>query len=583
MKLKDPLARVWLLVGLAFFAAGLWNYSKSSEHVMAKRGKVTEKSFEEEVIQAFAREGSRSFSNLSLEEFLRTKLYVRTTGKYIKYSFDGNAPLLWIARNMAHANELDVQKAAQVWVSTFFVGRGLYLTDGEPINCSVYFPDAGFIKDFVQYKFDTIIENSPYFSEVMEESTGADNTRVKQIGKSIWVFRGTGTMMAVKSFDSDVSIEDEVDEHDAERLEFASDRLGASTMGYRMSGSQPSVDDFGINARFKAGTQHWWHVKCGACNSHFDIVNEFLADPDRVVRGGKYCCPKCARPVNNQSGEYVAKFPSREKKSVQVSKLGIRHPRYNAPYILKKFKEADTVAKKKRVHISDIGVPFSTDDEKPVTVELLKKQRGDQGFRSGADWMTYFGADQGDIVHGIFGEQTRDNRCRLIALAEWNVLDEDQHISALQRFSVYSGVVDALPNKSWSKRMALRFPDIIQIQYSSAKRFIAGDEAALDGEVPYLNYPRDEALQDTVDALKNGFFIFPDPARLGGPDLELFQKMEFHLLNLVKERKEDEHGRPTYSFKKKVQNHFGIALTNLRLAMLAPLQRGGTGVQPLFG
>jgi hypothetical protein len=36
---------------------------------------------------------------------------------------------------------------------------------------------------------------------------------------------------------------------------------------------------------------------------------------------------------------------------------------------------------------------------------------------------------------------------------------------------------------------------------------------------------------------------------------------------LVKEYKEDENGKPLWGFKRKVENHFGMALNSMRLAI----------------
>jgi hypothetical protein len=123
-----------------------------------------------------------------------------------------------------------------------------------------------------------------------------------------------------------------------------------------------------------------------------------------------------------------------------------------------------------------------------------------------------------------------------------------------------------MPNKNWSIRMALGFPGNIKIQYF-AKRWAERSELLPGAEtVETILTNRDESLQDTVDAIKNGLFILPDPARLSPSDLALHQEFEYHLKMLIRERSEDENGKTVYQFKKKVPNHFGMALNSLRLA-----------------
>lgn len=126
-----------------------------------------------------------------------------------------------------------------------------------------------------------------------------------------------------------------------------------------------------------------------------------------------------------------------------------------------------------------------------------------------------------------------------------------------------------MPNKNWSVRTAKRYSDYIRIQYFS-KRFSTKDESIVSEDesegIQIVNINRDESLQDTVDAIKNGKFLFPDKTRLSGYDLELTEELDLHLKMLIKERGEDENGKPKHSFKKKVENHFGMALNSLRLA-----------------
>lgn len=194
--------------------------------------------------------------------------------------------------------------------------------------------------------------------------------------------------------------------------------------------------------------------------------------------------------------------------------------------------------------------------------------RGDHGIPDGVNSHTYMGADQGDTVHMLFGEVTSDNRIRIYP-AKFSVLDESEINRVIDNFQVYSGIIDAMPNKNWSVRTAKRYNGYIRIQYFS-KRFSMSDESVVSTDenegIEVVNINRDESLQETVDALKSGKFLLPDKTRLSGYDLKLAEELDLHLKMLIKERGEDENGKPRYSFKKKVANHFGMALNSLRLA-----------------
>lgn len=520
-------------------------------------------SVEKEFLESFLNEGGRKFEKTTLEEFLVRNVVVRDGARYAPYNFGGHAPLRWITRKLSHKKHIVCMKAAQVGFSTWMIGRSLYLTDGRHMNVAFFFPNQQAMSDFVQYRIDPLLASSPYFEKLLLQTDGTDNIKIKAIGKAIYAFRSTATMTGVKSFDSDINIEDEVDEHNPEHLEFTRDRLLHSKFGFVMAGSQPSIDDYGIHAQFQDSSQHWWHVRC-SCGCWNDLVALFLENPERLIQNDQYVCKDCQKPIDNQKGEFV---PIREHEiaGIQLSQLAFKQ--LSPAEVLKRWQKAQTsLQKRKNFYISTIGVPFSTADEKPISQSLLVSLRGDHGLQEGAEFFTYMGADQGDTVHMVFGEPTRDNRIRIIGLGKFSVLDEDAHCNAIIRMNVYSGILDALPNKNWSIRMALGFPGNIKIQYF-AKRWAERSEllpGAQDVETILTN--RDESLQDTVDALKNGLFVLPDPARLSPSDLELHQEFEYHLKMLIRERSEDENGKTIYSFKKKVPNHFGMALNSLRLA-----------------
>ncbi|MBE7413367.1 MAG: phage terminase large subunit family protein [Leptospiraceae bacterium] len=543
---------------------------------------------EQEFLLKFKEAGDREYDKTTLEEFLTTKIQIRSNGKYEPYSFKGHECFRSMTRKFSNSKKLIAMKAAQIGFSTWMIGRALWLTNGKNLNGGFYFPDRESMKAFVQYRWDPIIKHSPYFQKMVTEESEVNNVRIKNIGKSLFSFNGTTNLKDVKSFDADITIRDEVDEQNPENSGFISDRLLHSNFAKDMAGSQPSIEDFGIHAEFMDSDQNFYLIKCDSCNHWNDLVNRFLEDPEKVF-GKKnktkeveyfYACEKCHKPLNNQKGEYVAKRKHKNT-GVQISQMFLNYKTPTEIYQL--WKNANSHIKRKNLYISVIGWPYSTDEEKPVTQSVIDSQKGDHGLYDISQSYSYMGADQGDTVHMVFGEPTTDARIRIIGLAKFSVLDDDSIHRSIIRFAVYQGIVDAMPNKSWSVRLAKIFPEQIKIQYFS-KKYSLKEEDVLNSEdeIEVLNINRDESLQDTVDAIKNGLFIFPDKSRLDGPDLVLMEEFEYHLKMLIRERGEDEFGRPKYSFKKKVENHFGMALNSMRLAYELSGGIGGAGTLPVY-
>ncbi|AXR64520.1 phage terminase large subunit family protein [Leptospira mayottensis] len=527
---------------------------------------------EQEFIQHIIDKGERKFSKSSFREYLLTKVNIRTNNQIQPFSFEGHAYIKEIAMKLEKAKRFIALKGGQVALSTLLIAESFWRAEKDSLKLAWFFPDAGNMRIFVQDRVDDMINVSPHIKKIVEQTDSTKNVQLLKYLESTLAFRATETLKQVKTFDSDINYLDEFDEQNQEHAEFANDRLDHSKLALSRVISQPSFEDFGIHAEWKNTNQCWWLIKCDACNEWNNLIQRFIDEPGSIfgVKSGKsstivFAC-KCGASLNPQKGTYVPAIQKHHNTGVQVSQFfnTIKTPEqhYN------RWKEATTSIKKKNYFISVLGWPYSTDDEKPVTQSLLDSMRGDHGIPEGVDSFTYMGADQGDTVHMLFGEHTSDNRIKIYP-AKFSVINESGINRAIEKFKVYSGILDAMPNKNWSVRTARRYSDYIRIQYFS-KRFSTKDESLVSEDesegIQVVNVNRDESLQDTVDAIKNGLFIFPDKSRLSGYDLELVEELELHLKMLIKERGEDENGKPKFFFKKRVANHFGMALNSLRLA-----------------
>lgn len=546
-------------------------------------GTAMQANAKQEFAQAILDTGSRKFESLTLKEFLPRRIRIRSGDGVIAYSFSGHAYLAEIVKAGRHP-DMVAMKAAQVGWTTFMIGRMMWILDGTSLKAAVFFPDADSMKVLVQDRFDPLISDSPYFAKLRGDSDSTDNVKLKKFGQFTISFRATSTKTGVKTYDSDVNILDEVDEHDPENLAFTDDRMLHSKIRIRMAGSQPSVPNYGIHADFLDTDQRWYLVRCG-CGHWTNLVERFQEDHDSIfvtVRNRKeYCCEKCGRKIDNQKGQYVAKLPDRPRAGFQISQ-----------FFTKTFSPADASDRWKKAQLTSIGVknymisivglPHATADEQPVTQSLLDAHRGIHGLRTDSPYWTYMGSDQGDTVHTVWGEPTGDGRIKIIGLGKFHIVDEDRFDQSMIQFSVYQACIDAMPNKSWSLKRALRFPDNVRIQYFT-KRFRESEELipGFPEGIDVVAVNRDESLEATIDDIKRGRFIFPQKAGLAPPDLALLEEFEIHLKNLIRVRGEDENGKPIFSFKKKIANHFGMALNSLRLA--ADLTPGTDAGGVLFG
>ncbi|WP_016759394.1 phage terminase large subunit family protein [Leptospira weilii] len=528
---------------------------------------------QQELIQHLIDKGDRKFSKAKFTEFLLTKINVRSNNTIHPYSFEGHGYLKLIAKKLEKSKRFFAMKAGQVALSTLLIAESFWRAEFLPMKIGWFFPDLGNMRIFVQDRIFDMIEISPHLKKIADQTDSIRNVQLLKYLYSTLAFRATENLKQVKTFDADMINLDEFDEQNQENAEYANDRLDHSKLALSRVISQASIEDFGIHAGWKNSKQEMLLIKCESCNEWNNLVQRFVDEPGSIfgVKTGKgakviYACIRCGNSLDPQKGLYVPKQPSHPNDGVQVAQFfnTIKTPEqhYN------RWKEATTTIKKKNYFNSVVGWPYSTDDEKPITQSIIDANRGDHGIPESVSSFTYMGADQGDTVHMLFGEHTSDNRIKIYP-AKFSVLSESEINNAIIRYKVYSGVIDAMPNKNWSVRTAKYFSEYIRIQYFAKKFSLKAEPlVTVDDEegIEVVNVNRDESLQDTVDAIKNGLFLFPDKRRLDGADLALAEELDLHLKMLIRERGEDENGKPKYGFKKKVPNHFGMALNSLRLA-----------------
>lgn len=528
-----------------------------------------------DILQAFSDAGTKKFSGESLLEFAHNHIKIRVGGDTVPFSLKGHEPLRELYSLERHPHVV-ARKAAQVAVSTQNIIRTLYLAARHSMKVGYYFPTDDDVQDFVQGRVNTIIDDSDHLSSLMKNSR-TDNTGIKLLGKSAIYFRGVWTKRKVKSIDLDYIIKDEVDEGNQENLKFAEDRLFHSKFGWIAELSQPSIDDYGIDASFKRGDQRYWAKKCGC--GHWNFPDKSW--PECLFTRGKTTyigCVKCGKKLHLESGLWVAEHQDRSKdiRSYHISHLIFPH--MEASKIKKKYEEAKTTIEKKNFSISVLGLPYASANSKPITDAVLNEAERDTGFASQAKF-SYFGMDVGDKCHLLFGHP-QGSSIRIHYAAELPADDEEAIIRLMKRQGVFSGVIDAMPYKTLSKNIARAFPGRVFINYYKGDTLRTSEEGEGRFAVPRVSVNRDESLDETVESIIEGRIELPDRKRLSAEDLRNYEEFRSQVKMLIKEA-EDKDGIIEYHYKKGVPNHYGMALNYMRIA--AELSRVNlvSGVDPI--
>src|SRR4030042_6898638 len=202
-----------------------------------------------------------------------------------------------------------------------------------PQGCLYLFPSKEEVVDFSSSRFAPLIKDNPDTIGAYVHDTNRAN--LKRIGNGFIFFRSgrlqqeiRGDMKSsshLKSLPADHAVHDEYDEMHPGIDEYVDGRLAKSKVRTKSYLANPTLPDYGIDAKFQLSDQEYWHVKCTACGEHtcFDLDDNFPNLFHRQHDGSVIrACLRCGREGDVRIGEGVAGKPS----ITDIIGFPIRHP-----------------------------------------------------------------------------------------------------------------------------------------------------------------------------------------------------------------------------------------------------------------
>jgi len=492
------------------------------------------------------------------------------------FSLDGHEYLREIYTDH-HPHEV-YRKAAQVGISIYHVLKALWMSDQYVLKSLYYFPTDDAIADFSVDRLDPIIKQTEYLNDRVQEAKeegGAFNRGLKHLGQSTIYMRGMFTRTSVKSVDGDYLILDELDEANQENREFAFDRIMHSWLQWVSELSQPSLQDYGIDKSFNESDQRFWLLRCPACGQHNsleeDFPKNFLRARDR--KGYYRGCLKCGAALDMAAGEWVPKYPGKDKRGYHLSQLYTEICPQNvadpADKIMAEHRSARKTSEKKRFTISRLGYPYAG-DRQPITDRVLDNCEANYDLGLEAGRATGMGIDVGDTIHVVVrGQDPVSGRARIIwieSTEDWGRLGE-----IAVEFKVPVFVIDAMPYKASAKALVRAFPGRGYLQYFKEREKITA-EGEFEKEVPVVHVDRTESLDDTTGEFRQRDIEIPAMAGLWEESLARVEDLRGQLKTLVKDLVQRANGATVAVYKSNVNNHYGMAANSARIAEeLGPL------------
>ena len=516
-------------------------------------------------------------------QFFHDHIRPKTGGRHIDWSFDRHEYLQAIVAD--EARSIVCRKGTQVGMSTFSVGAALHVAAAHGFHVGYYLPTDRFIKNFVQGRFDPLIDADDTLAQLVTEGDPhevlsdaarkrrkrADHVELKLIGRGQLWFQGCENMSDVISIDLDLIVLDEVDELDQELAAFIDDRIMHSAYARRIALSQPSVPGFGIDAEYEASDQKHWQLRCARCRTWTCLEDSF---PDCLVynqrnKEWRLVCIRCGARLpyltreDPEAAEWVAEYPGREVSGYHISQL--YGPFTTADKVAAAWQPAQNDRKKReRFTISFRGYGFAGDRQPVNEAVFAKACKG--GPRTSLQvppeaTAVWAGIDVGDVLHLCVGVELPGRPLQVPWFEEvsWTTLAK-----RLTAFGVHAFVIDSRPEKTKAEELIRSFAHqgAICTFSETLEHPIFSDPAADEDDpentdVPYIKLNRTDALDSLCEDIRNGVIKLPSAAS------DVMGEVKRHFLNLVKDLNERDL---TYRYRRGVKNHFALAAAYMRLA-----------------
>jgi len=386
-----------------------------------------------------------------------------------------------IYKALQENREVAVLKSVQNGISeTFIVSHLEEAYNG--LTILYVLPKTQTRNTFVQNRVNKVIKQIPFYQQQIKNApTSADSVVLKFFGNKGGVMKYVDSNSASNFVElpADALYIDEEDMCNQKNLAMAPDRLESSEYKYIRRVGNPSIEGFGIDIAFKAGSQNWWNNRCEHCGKYqildwyenvvreidkgvfdlldmrYDLYN--LADEPGSVN---IYCKHCHKPMDRLStdAQWVEKY-KREKESFQISKLFT--PFTSIRELSTKFAKATENATELQIfHNSDLGLPYSASGAK-VTWDMINSSRVNQYFcpEINLDGLVWAGVDVGSMNNIVVRKMVNGKKR---ALYIGTSRDEGEIIRVIRDYGVKCLVIDSLPET----RMVERLKNECDIIYS---------------------------------------------------------------------------------------------------------------------
>lgn len=400
------------------------------------------------------------------------------------------------------ARKVVIHKPAQIGATVWAITRLFHEVGMQTRNSIYYFPTDKAVSNFVQGRFDNLIQHNPQLRSLVRDT---DNKTIKKIGSAFGYFMGLKGATQKLSTPADTLFFDELNatENLSANVETALERLGASKDPREFYLSTPTVPDYGVSYEFDKTDQKHWATKCGHCSTW--NLPAFLKFPECIAQGF-LACRKCGKALTPKAGQWVAKHPHiKDASGYQLTRL--IDPGFGGyTKLLESYRNARFL---QNYFNSKLGLPYA-DAETYLTAAFILTLCTDRIMAYNSQEYTTAGVDVGKVLHVVISRPSTDKAfLREVVYVGEVEGDGDEIYDSLgklfSRFNVKKFVIDANPETHNVRSLVKRNKWSGWMCYYSAKK----GETRWDEEKREVHTNRTESLDASQRLLRKRLISFP--------------------------------------------------------------------------
>ena len=505
------------------------------------------------------------------------------------FSFDGHEFQREIIRDTR--SRISVRKCSQVGLTELMVQKTMAMCAVMKHKRIIFtLPVESMANKMSKDRIDGLVDQSDYYRGMVVKAN--NSASLKKVGTCSLYIGGTFGNTGAISVPAEVVISDEIDFSNQHVLGKLSSRLRHATKdergysGKRFEFSTPTVDDYGVDARFKKGHQAHYMAKCLSCGSWEvpDFFEDFVIPgmdkplvelERRDMQNETYRfheawikCPNCGDNLwpaimDPSRREWVARHPDRWEHSYQVMPWDV--PMHNTPAsIINQFGEY--------TNFQDfanfvLGVPFTSPDNSFLVSQEHKDRVADAEL-----WIygqhivksaTVGGLDVGKTCHLVVMAQAGKKSFVVWAETIPNTINKPATEAVLERFEFFKMrklVVDAGPDITLVNQLvsAKALGHISACQYVRSVPGLDIISEHDDGQL--IKADRTKTINDAMVRHNAGDIHYP---------AKLADDIFVHLKALKKIRNLDAAGEDVERFEATGEDHYAHSLNYANIARMA--------------